>query len=1606
MADIRTNFIAGKMNKGVDERLVPPGEYVDALNVRLGSTETTEIGAVENSKGNTQLTFLQFANSPLSTPANPTDPPTTFCLGAYEDGVNETIYWFIHDSNNPNSPTNKVDMIVSFNTNTNTVTYHVVSVDDGTGNNRTTLNFSPTYLITGVDKIEDLLFFTDDLNPPRVINVRRNYDDPSAGVDGIEEEDVGVIVKPPGYEDVVAGNIPLPVPKVIPELFPGGENYMVTRFLCFAYRYRYEDGGYSATSLFTQPSFQPKNFRFNLDTFSNSGMQNRYNGATVTFSTGSKRVTEVDLLYKESGSNVIYVIERYNKKDLGWANDIQKSLTFRNSKIYTTLGSDELLRQYDNVPRIAKAQTIQGNRLVYGNYVDGYDIANENGQKIPINYISEITEEEVGGVELAEPISTNGTYNVGSGGSPTILDSVLTFNLSGLTLPIPAGLTFSFDITMKSAPSTAAAANPVTIGPDTDSSFQNTSPFTVSWQFIAPVSYATIADMVNSVEFQTPIGSTTIGNFQPLLPVNLSSSGGTVTDKFNATLIAPPATNMEIINSSITGTCSTPGPPATAVCDQQGFTYTPTGTGFSLQVPAMRYYSEDFPNPGDVSEQWEFFSFNDFQSSASFLLVSDTYSLHSNRDYEVGIVYMDDYARASTVLVSNNNTVFVPPGNSPNKNVINVTLTNLPPYWATKYKFVVKPSEGTYQTIYSSLYYQDPDDAGIFWFKLEGDNTNLAQIGMNLIVKADTLGPVNTEVICKILDIAAYGSGDLQTGSLKGLYMSIKPGGFNTDIAADAVINYGNQSASSNSTSCSLSNSYNLNFPGAGGPYDLPAGSSVRIKIDNWRGSKGNNCRSKHYRFDDTFTVSSDYPDFYTWFVGDSIDVTNGSTNGVGCQQFTNSGAGPYANSGSIGSSCFTTKIFMYGDNTPVTGNLQFRNRCGIPRCGPFYDKRPGHVGTKIEVTRGGGLIIWETEPGEVDPNLFYDASEAFDIYTDPADSRRYHASGNAPGDVDQSSTVLSAKIRLNFANCVTFGNGVESYRINDAPEGKAFVLGERVLAVSNQDYKEADRFAGMTYSGVFSGAANSNNLNEFNLGLVNYKDCEPSFGPIQILYARETDILTLQEDRISYVLSSKNVITDSTGGGAIASVPEVLGTQIARIEEYGISFNPESFVAWGADMFFTDAKRSSVINLRGTSRGNDALQIISSFGLRSYFRDSFASDFQNQKLGGYDPYMNEFVLSSTERKVPFPAEGTACGTNLTQTNAVNTLAYTVNVGEAIGQVDIPYTITSGSIIVSAVWNGITYTTGLVSSNGTLSFAKTSQTPNTVDITVVPDPSNIPTYGITVNCPPTQDLTVVRIVLTSPSSDGQFIHFVYNWEDASTIAPQVSDLATMQLTTPTEYISNTGQASVGVTPYSGATINMSTEKIGFDDFDFDVLENKFKLLSSNTLYGNNNTDMQLLLADPNLVNMIPITNPGPDLFTASLVTTAVNMPPANQYLYLVWDLRESTGSQLCYSTISAFDACCDCSPVCSTGYFGPAVSQQTLVCPTDTNQPGAFLGSWHGTSPIPLVGEVCYEGTVCNVNTHVPAGFYIVDQNAPATSSPKNWIQVGNNGAVIGAGNC
>jgi len=1552
MPIVNTNFIAGKMNKSVDERLVPPGQYINAINVRLGSTETTEIGAVENSKGNTQLTTLMYLGAPLSGAA--------VCIGAYEDGAKETIYWFIHDANNFNAG-GKLDLIVSFNVQSQALTYHVIS--------KQVLKFDPKFLITGVNKIEDLLFFTDDKNPPRKINVTQNYPDPAGANDGIKETDISVILKPPGFDTLDT----LPAPSVTLLNVPGQENYMDTRFITFGYRYRYINNEYSATSLFSVAAFQPGPFEFDVNNFNNASMVNTYNSAEVQFETGSDKVIEVDLLFKPSNSNSIYVIERFKKNDYGWADNSKQTYTFTNSKIYTVIGSDELLRLYDNVPKVAQAQTIQGNRLIYGNYTDGYDIVNSSGQNIPINFTSSLVTNDILFEELTEPtLSTGDVYTINPIANATIQNSKISFDLTAQVGKLVQGSSISFEVFIEHS-----SLDGTTSDACYDSAFSNI-PFELRVIFPINENYSSVYEMVNSAAFAERIGTVLNTNFQPLAT---SADGTSLTDLFNTTTIVPVNCVFTKNNSSIDSQT------------QQGFRITSAvgSNVFSLQVLAMKYVS-------GTAQVYEYFKFS--RGQGTFTSSQDTSSLHSNRDYETGVVYMDEYGRASTVLVSEFNTTFVPPSASVDQNRIKINIENYPPEWATKYKFVLKPSEGGYETIYSNFYYQSLSTR-VIYFKLEGDNQNKVKKGDILIVKRDASGPLNREVTCQVLDVSAESSNFLEvegeaaddSNQLSGLYMQIRAQNFSINLDENAVIDEGEKKARDDDRQyCDPF----LQYPAfttdadtsATTNYDVPTQSSINIK---WRiGRFDSGCDGIEYMWEQDYVASNNYNDLHAWFVGDFINPGVGQVidDGNGLFQtpvFINTIA---TSAGAVQCPTPWTPSFQFWQAVPgdASSPLYLACRSGVIACG----RGTWFMEAEIVVTRANNLVVWETEPADADPNLFYDSSESYDIIGG------FHKGGNGSGDQAQTAT-QDAIVTLPFFNCYTFGNGVESYKILDALDGQAVNLGERVLAVSKEDFKEADRFAELTYSGIFSSNSNLNNLNEFNLGLVNFKDLETSFGPIMKLHSRETDILVLQEDKISYVLTGKNLISDSTGGGIIASVPQVLGTQIARIEEYGISYNPESFSSWGYDMYFTDTKRTAVLKLKGTSANNDALEVVSDTGMRSYFRDQFNAQLNTQKLGAYDPYMDEYVLSTNGDSIPLPPVILPCGTQKSLIGSISAQDYTIELGNVIGNVIFNYTITSGALSITMVWDGgqvasVTNTT----TSGTLNFNKTKNSPTTVLVTVTPVSSS--TYDITCDCPTQASLVIIQVGLNSTEDDGKFIHNEFKWNDANVSSPVASNMMTFGSDSQiaSQYFIQSGTRSIGVYPYSGTDVTIRSNKINFDDYEWIVNNDNFAWLSSNTLYSNTVSGINSLLAAVNTIAHSSVNSPSSGLYEATI--SSINLPLANQYLYLIYDYRTTSSASICYDATNANEACCGCGSFC-TPYASSTVQDTiSIACVQPTNQT-----YYHdGTGALPVISDTVYSSTTCDdsaTSTKLQAGYYEV-------GASNQWIRVNSSGVEMQSGSC
>ena len=84
MAEIKNSFLRSKMNKDLDDRLIPNGEYRDAQNISVGKSEDDDIGALETVLGNTEKTFT-------ITPALPSDIQV---IGYLTDEYTQTIFIF------------------------------------------------------------------------------------------------------------------------------------------------------------------------------------------------------------------------------------------------------------------------------------------------------------------------------------------------------------------------------------------------------------------------------------------------------------------------------------------------------------------------------------------------------------------------------------------------------------------------------------------------------------------------------------------------------------------------------------------------------------------------------------------------------------------------------------------------------------------------------------------------------------------------------------------------------------------------------------------------------------------------------------------------------------------------------------------------------------------------------------------------------------------------------------------------------------------------------------------------------------------------------------------------------------------------------------------------------------------------------------------------------------------------------------------------------------------------------------------------------------------------------------------------------------------------
>jgi len=916
MTKISNNFLIGTVNKDLDERLVPMGQLTDAMNISIITSEEGQKGVVKNALGNVKKTNIAVDFGILN-------PVTIHTTKSSSDGK---IYNFVCGDN--------YDAVIEYNSSNSSTVRVLQSVTGGA------LNFSKNAKIKASDIIVtsegegNFLAWTGDLNPPRIINIDRAK---LYGLNDFTSTEISVI-KPPPLNDLSV--------TMSQTIDPGSgttiedtANFIKDKYISFAYRYKYNDGYYSAMSSWSEYCFTPKGFAIDYSTLENKGMENLYNTVQIYFNTGDRDVIGIDLLFRESKSNTVYIIDKFDKLALGYADNTYEYFVFKENKIYSVLPDAQYYRNYDNVPLLANAQTIIGNRILYGDFTEGRNL--ESDLKYTVT-----------------------------------LDSTLFVSQSGNQLK----------------------------------------------------------------------------------------------------------------------------------------------------------------------------------------------SLHSNRDVEVAIIYMDGEGRKSTALVSKTNMVNIPSDYSDHINKLSVTTISNPPSWAKKYKFAIKQITGDYETIYSNVVLEDPTNLGYAWLLLEGENINKVRTGDDLLVKADKDGPVNgirrtkaLEVKDQVKDFLTVGTTSI-VPSQSGLYLKIKPIGFN--IKADAPIIVTANANYHNPPSVTLDLSTTIIPAGS-----IVSGSRIHIYIHSDEHSNGH-----AWEFDQYYSSNDPYPTFKDWYntvfplAWGTFDDDNIITSWTGDSLTITSREGGYSSSGTR----YLIATFTVS-KSPTT--------------------------------------IFETIPIDDNAALFFEAPTTYSVIDG------LHHSGYSP---DQNTHYLN-----DIWNCISWGNGAESYKIMDKFNSKKLAIDFNPTAITQDKYRQINRFADLTYGEGLQESTNVNRLNEFNLYLANYKDdMQKSFGKIVTIKGFDTNIDVIQEDKYSVVYYGKDLLYNADGSTNLQKIPEVLGQQKAIEGEFGVQ-HAGAFDFYGFNRFFPDIKRCVVMQ-----KSNQGLVPISNYGMNFDFTRLFADNIIDEIIGAYDLYLNVYIIN------------------------------------------------------------------------------------------------------------------------------------------------------------------------------------------------------------------------------------------------------------------------------------------------------------------------------------------------------------------------------------------
>lgn len=701
-------------------------------------------------------------------------------------------------------------------------------------------------------------------------------------------------------------------------------------------------------------------------------------------------------------------------------------------------------------------------------------------------------------------------------------------------------------------------------------------------------------------------------------------------------------------------------------------------------------------------------------------------TIKSNRDVQIGIVYLDDHGRSTTVLVSKTNTLYIPTSASDTENKIKVELseTHKPPYWAKYYRFFISENEKDYDQTLPTIFFQE----GVYrYIKIEQSDIDKFKEGDYVIIKADGNGVLNTLEKVKILEFERKEKDFISEdngGQPSGWYMKIST--IDTNLSFDNT-NYifienkhYDESSDVRIITSNETNYFEVNYNGndtspLSASVTYSGANDLRYYIEmtdvlsspntfRWRSQQTNGTFSSFSPpiNADTVPVALD-ADVSVSFVsatGLSIDdkwviikkigfledqsnrsyavfpiltqITAGTR--IKMKYFSVREKSPSSQSflfeqianqnyQNLEEWYFNDEIYslMEADpgfdftdqrvwirrvnltSQPDSNGFRARNFIDISPTGSTYvliiesegrkdSAREIYSDVFTEVRRLENLPIIETVPKKQSPEIFYEIGKTYKVINNLHSCITADWETQIPTILsDQSQTAtLPLIVTLDWFNAWSFGNGVESYKIQDQFNKPGLNSGVRVLTAIKDKYKEVTRIADITWSDVYNEDSDFNGLNWFNLSNANFILLDKENGGIQLIDNDNSNLLVLQENAIGIMPYNKEVIFSATGDPTISVSNNVLDSRSWRSYaggEHGISKNPESYVKVEGRKYFTDQQRGNIIQL-----SNDGVTTINQYGLEYEMSNIMAENKVAKFVAGYDFKHKEYIVNIPSR--------------------------------------------------------------------------------------------------------------------------------------------------------------------------------------------------------------------------------------------------------------------------------------------------------------------------------------------------------------------------------------